>query len=186
MVLRSRCSHSGVSSAHVDVGPHDVAIQGSVLATIVAACSSNPYVSLIAPPLLLALIRTVGVYAAACVAIGSALVVLHFAVPPTPIAMVAGVMAGVAITPQLAACVVVWAVAAATGTMALHFWGFSPVLSAAIAATGAVLPALPFYIWQPIKKDDYPNYNRVRDNVPSNDKVAISIVIPPGSNDLYL
>jgi len=125
------------------------------------------------------LIRTTGVYVAACVTFATALLVLQFALPPTPVAMVAGVMAGAALTPNFAACVVVWAVTAATAAMALLVLGISPLQAALAASAAAVIPAVPFYVWS--KKKESPT------NVSSCDKICVVAIDQiPCTDSLYL
>lgn len=152
MVLRSRGRSAALPGADADVGSDDIALQTSVFGAVLTACSSNPYVSFLAPPAVVLLVGTVGTYAAAAVALIAAGLVIAFATPPSPTAMAAGVLAGAVITPRLAACVIVWAVIATTGTMALVFAGLTPIGAATVAATAAVLPAVPFIRKRP--KDD--------------------------------
>ena len=154
MVLRSRGRGAGDASVGANVGLDDVALQTSVFGAVLTACSSNPQVSVLAPPAILVLIATVGVYGAAAVALVASGLVIHFATPPNPVTMAAGVLAGAVITPRLAACVVVWAVTATAGTMALIVAGLNPWLAAVVAALGSTLPALPFYQWRTVKQGD--------------------------------
>lgn len=155
MVLRSRGRHASIAGVDPDVGLDRVALQTSVFGAVLTACSSNPQVSLLAPPAILVLIAFVGVYGAAAAALVGSVLVIHFATPPNPITMAAGVLAGAVVTPRLAACVVVWAVTATAGTMALIYAGLNPWLAATIAAVVSTLPAAPFYRWRPVKEDDH-------------------------------
>ena len=148
MVLRSRCRSAGVASSSADVGSHNVALQTSVLGTVLATCSSNPYVSAFAAPTALLLLRVFGTYITAALAIVAAAIIVAFAAPHNSAAMAAGVVAGAVITPQLAACVVVWIVFAAVGTMALTTVGLNVSYALIISVLGALAPAYPFYHWQ--------------------------------------